>query len=204
MVMPSKYASWTLTTRPRSASLQIPHLSRPRRGREQIRACRAIRSEPDDGARTEAASKTAKRAHLSSTLAAAVFSTLKTLPRARILAVRIDGMDETRNSQLSSKLKEEETLSRGERVLLRCRLAKELEDTGDYESARELLSPFWRHVGERPDVAELDAETAAELLLRCGTLTGWLGNLKQVKARRKMRRISSGKVSRVSNNRDAS
>ena len=90
-------------------------------------------------------------------------------------------MDESRNAQLSSKLKEEETLSRGERVLLRCRLAKELEDTGDYESARELLSPFWRHLGERPDVAGLDAETVAELLLRCGTLTGWLGNLKQVK-----------------------
>ena len=90
-------------------------------------------------------------------------------------------MDETSNSQLSSKLKEEGTLPPGERVLLRCRLAKELEDIGDYESARELLSPFWPHVGERPDVAELDAETGAELLLRCGTLTGWLGNLKQVK-----------------------
>ena len=90
-------------------------------------------------------------------------------------------MDETRNAQLSSRLKEEEKLPRGERVLLRCRLARELEDTGDYESARELLSPFWQHVGERPDVAELDAESAAELLLRCGTLTGWLGNLKQVK-----------------------
>jgi tetratricopeptide (TPR) repeat protein len=104
---------------------------------------------------------------------------LKTLPRARILAVRIDGMDEISNVQLSSKLQEEPTLSRRERVLLRCRLAKELEDTGDYESARELLSPFWRRVGERPDVADLDEETVAELLLRSGTLTGWLGNLKQ-------------------------
>ncbi|HEV7683975.1 MAG TPA: hypothetical protein VGO68_17725 [Pyrinomonadaceae bacterium] len=90
-------------------------------------------------------------------------------------------MDETRNAQLSSKLQAETTLSRHDRVRLRCRLAKELEDTGDYESARELLSPFWRQVGKRPDVADLDAEAAAELLLRCGTLTGWLGNLKQVK-----------------------
>ena len=90
-------------------------------------------------------------------------------------------MEETRNTQLSSQLQDEGTLSRRERVLLRCRLAKELEDTGDYESARELLSPFWRHVGERPDIVELDAETAAELLLRCGTLTGWLGSLKQAK-----------------------
>jgi tetratricopeptide (TPR) repeat protein len=106
---------------------------------------------------------------------------LKTLPRARILAVRMDGMEETSNAQLSSELKEEGTLSRGERVLLRCRLAKQLEDTGDYESARELLGPFWRHVGERPNVAELDDEAVAELLLRCGTLTGWLGNLQQVK-----------------------
>lgn len=89
-------------------------------------------------------------------------------------------MDETENSQLSSQLKEEAALSRSERVLLRCRLAKELEDTGDYESARELLSPFWRQVGEPPDVAGLDGETVAELLLRTGTLTGWLGNLKQI------------------------
>ena len=89
-------------------------------------------------------------------------------------------MDETSNAQLSTELKDETTLSRGERVLLRCRFARELEDTGDHESARELLSPFWRQVGERPDVGELDADVAAELLLRCGTLTGWLGNLKQV------------------------
>jgi tetratricopeptide (TPR) repeat protein len=90
-------------------------------------------------------------------------------------------MDETRNSQLSTRLQDEESLSLRDRVWLRCRLAKELEDIGDYESARELLSPFWRDVRERPDVADLDAETVAELLLRCGTLTGWLGNLKQVK-----------------------
>lgn len=88
-------------------------------------------------------------------------------------------MDEIRSAQLSSKLQDEETLSRRERVLLRCRLAKALEDTGDYESARELLGTFWQRVGERPDVAELDDESAAELLLRSGTLTGWLGNLKQ-------------------------
>lgn len=89
-------------------------------------------------------------------------------------------MDETENAQLSSKLKEEGTLSRGERVFLRCRIAKELEDTGDYESARELLSPFWRVVSDRPALAELDTKAAAELLLRAGTLTGWLGNLKQI------------------------
>jgi len=88
-------------------------------------------------------------------------------------------MDELKNAQFSSALRDEETLSRDERVLLRCRLAKELEDTGDYESARELLTPFWRRVGERPDVAGLEDEAAAELLLRSGTLTGWLGNLKQ-------------------------
>jgi tetratricopeptide (TPR) repeat protein len=88
-------------------------------------------------------------------------------------------MEETRNSHSSSQLQEEATLSRRERVLLRCRLARELEGTGDYEAARELLSPFWRNAGERPDVVELDAEAAAELLLRCGTLTGWLGSLKQ-------------------------
>ena len=37
----------------------------------------------------------------------------------------------------------EESLSADERVLLRCSLARHSEGAGDYEEARELLSPFW-------------------------------------------------------------
>ena len=74
----------------------------------------------------------------------------------------------------------EETLTLNERAQLRCRLAKRLEDSGEYEAACELLSPFWAGVGEEPEVAGLDQTTAAEVLLRVGVLTGWLGSKTEV------------------------
>jgi tetratricopeptide (TPR) repeat protein len=55
-----------------------------------------------------------------------------------------------------------------------------LEESGDYEAARELLSPFWRRSAARPDLAGLDEEGAAEVLLRAGVLTGWLGHVSRV------------------------
>ena len=74
----------------------------------------------------------------------------------------------------------EETLTPSERARLRCRAAKRLEDSGEYETARELLQPFWPRVGESPDVAGLEQTAAAEVLLRAGALTGWLGNNAEV------------------------
>lgn len=85
-------------------------------------------------------------------------------------------MDETENTHILNELADEAALSPSERVRLRCHLAKKLEDAGDYEAARELLSPSWRRVGERPDLGGLNTEAAAELLLRAGVLSGWLGN----------------------------
>jgi tetratricopeptide (TPR) repeat protein len=70
----------------------------------------------------------------------------------------------------------EDTLTPNERALLRCRLAKKLEYSGEYEAAGEMLRPFWRAVGESPQVTELDEGAAAEVLLRAGVLTGWLGS----------------------------
>jgi tetratricopeptide (TPR) repeat protein len=67
-------------------------------------------------------------------------------------------------------------LSRNQRAELGCEVARQLEDTGDYEGAREAISEFWREVGERPQVAGLNESAAAEVLLRAGRLTCWLGN----------------------------
>jgi CheY-like chemotaxis protein len=67
-----------------------------------------------------------------------------------------------------------------ERVRLRCRLAKEMEDTGNYEAAREALGELWSRVGERPSLRGLDMATAAEVLLRVGVLTGRLGSVKRM------------------------
>lgn len=73
-------------------------------------------------------------------------------------------------------------LSRNQRAELRCEAAKALEDVGDYEGAREALGEFWLGLGERPPhVDVLNRSTAAEVLLRVGTLTGWIGHAAQVK-----------------------
>jgi CheY-like chemotaxis protein/tetratricopeptide (TPR) repeat protein len=72
------------------------------------------------------------------------------------------------------------SLTRDERARLRCQLAKELEDVGNYEASREAMGELWSRVGERPVLEELDETTAAEVLLRAGVLTGWVGSVKQI------------------------
>src|SRR5215813_8714363 len=65
-------------------------------------------------------------------------------------------------------------------VIPLCELAKNLEEAGEFESACEMLRPFWRGLLLRPDTTGLADDTKAELLLRAGTLTGFLGSAKQV------------------------
>jgi hypothetical protein len=72
------------------------------------------------------------------------------------------------------------SLSRAERARLRCQLAKELEEAGNYEAARGALGDLWQQIGKRPQIAGLDLRTSAEVLLRVGTLTGWIGSSQQI------------------------
>ncbi len=67
-----------------------------------------------------------------------------------------------------------------ENVIPLCELAKGLEEAGEFESAAETLQPFWHGLPHRPQTEGLDDQAKAELLLRTGTLTGWLGSAKQV------------------------
>ncbi len=67
-----------------------------------------------------------------------------------------------------------------ERAKLRCQLAKELEEIGNYEGARSAMGELWEGVGERPILDNLDKATAAEVLLRVGVLTGGIGSAKQI------------------------
>lgn len=67
-----------------------------------------------------------------------------------------------------------------ENVMPLCEFAKALEEAGEFEQAAETLRPFWRGLLSRPDTAGLEETEKAELLLRSGTLTGWLGSAKQV------------------------
>ena len=65
-------------------------------------------------------------------------------------------------------------------VLPLCQLAKDLEEAGEFERAAETLSPFWSGLPDRPTTTGLKEEWGAELLLRTGALTGYIGSAKQV------------------------
>ena len=75
---------------------------------------------------------------------------------------------------------EEASYAAAENVIPLCELAKGFEEAGEFEQAVELLQPFWTELGERPETNGLSEEARAELLLRSGTLTGWLGSAKQI------------------------
>lgn len=71
-------------------------------------------------------------------------------------------------------------LSLGGRVELCCELAREFENKGEYEEAREVLSGLWPRIDQRPKLTGLEESTAAEVLLRVGVLTGWIGDSHQI------------------------
>jgi tetratricopeptide (TPR) repeat protein len=72
------------------------------------------------------------------------------------------------------------SLTSDERALLRCRLATELIQEGQYEVACQALGEFWRDIGELPELEGLTEKTAAEVLLRVGVLSGWIGACRQI------------------------
>jgi tetratricopeptide (TPR) repeat protein len=75
---------------------------------------------------------------------------------------------------------ESRNLSMDIRVELCCEFTRDLENKGEYEEARKILSPYWPRIGEQPKVAGLGPNTAAELLLRAGALTGIIGSQRQI------------------------
>lgn len=72
------------------------------------------------------------------------------------------------------------SLTEDERMVLRCCIAADFIHKGHYEAAREALGELWQGVGQKPEVKKLPPVTAAEVLLQCGTLTGWLGSVRNV------------------------
>jgi len=75
---------------------------------------------------------------------------------------------------------ENPALSRDERAQLQCQIAADLEHRGQYESARDVLAELWQGVGKRPTLEGLSELTAAEVLLRAGSLSGYLGSVRQI------------------------
>src|ERR1700749_1901694 len=72
------------------------------------------------------------------------------------------------------------SLTEGERVLLRCEVAADLIHKGQYEAAQEALGELWLGTGQRPPVRNLPPALSAEGSLQCGTLTSWLGKVRNV------------------------
>jgi tetratricopeptide (TPR) repeat protein len=64
-------------------------------------------------------------------------------------------------------------------VAQRCAEAKALASIGDYEAAGAALGELWGGIGKRPTLEGLPPHEQAELLLRAGALSGWLGSSSQ-------------------------
>ena len=75
-------------------------------------------------------------------------------------------------------------------VAERCRAADELSIQGEYEAAREALGDLWPGIGRPPRIEALAPADQAEVLLRIGALSGWLGSSGQVAGARTTRKIS--------------
>jgi tetratricopeptide (TPR) repeat protein len=71
-------------------------------------------------------------------------------------------------------------LSVNTRAELCCEIVRDFENKGEYEEAQKVLSGYWQHIDERPEVGKLEPRVAAEVLLRAGVLTGFIGSKHQL------------------------
>lgn len=78
------------------------------------------------------------------------------------------------------------TLTGEERVLLRCRVAKELIEVGNYDAARDAMTEVWPDFWSRPASDGLSETATAEVLLRVGVLAGWIGSVRQIEDSQEM------------------
>lgn len=67
-----------------------------------------------------------------------------------------------------------------------CATTSELIFAGQYEAARDELGGLWAGIGQRPQL-NAPPHMRAEVLLQCGTLSGWLGSARQVDVQDKAR-----------------
>src|SRR2546430_14762308 len=82
-------------------------------------------------------------------------------------------------SQLTALREETRGLTPVERARRCCDLAMQLEKAGEYQAACEALSEFWPDRDGPPNLSSLDEGPKAEVLLRVGALSGWLGSTDQ-------------------------
>ncbi len=61
-----------------------------------------------------------------------------------------------------------------------CARAKEFEEAGEFEKARKAIGEFWQRIGDAPRAEGLSDIARAEVLLRAGALSGWIGSARQI------------------------
>jgi tetratricopeptide (TPR) repeat protein len=83
-------------------------------------------------------------------------------------------MNLTTNSKMGSQ-----GLTAIQQAELACKKAKQLEDAGEYEQARDALGELWPETDESTGLEGLDLTTKADVLLRVGALAGWIGSANQ-------------------------
>ena len=88
-------------------------------------------------------------------------------------------------------------LSQDHQARQKCEVAKQFENAGDYEHGRAALEGLWSVVGERPRVEGLEPATKAELLLRVGSLSGWIGSAHQIATAQEFAKDLIGESARI-------
>jgi CheY-like chemotaxis protein len=78
------------------------------------------------------------------------------------------------------KLVSDHALTPDQQTLLHCQAAADFIEAGQHEAACAALGDLWRGAGVRPPLQGLNEEAAAELLLQCGVLTGWVGSCQHI------------------------
>ena len=68
-----------------------------------------------------------------------------------------------------------------QQIQWRCEQAKQLEEAGNYEAAAHVLGDLWQGIGVIPRFESPNQRLLGELLLRIGSLTGWLGSVRQIR-----------------------
>ena len=86
------------------------------------------------------------------------------------------------------------SLTLSEQVQACCAIARQMFESGDYDSGIAELHPWWS-LGEWPRQEGLSAQAAAELLLTAGTLNGWVASTRQIEGGQKCaERLLSGAI----------
>jgi tetratricopeptide (TPR) repeat protein len=83
------------------------------------------------------------------------------------------------NLKTSSVKDSDSNFPLSEQALRCCRRAKELEKAGEYRAACEALEEFWPDTVTDSKLENLNDGEKAEVLLRAGSLAGWLGSVEE-------------------------